>query len=152
MYYNCIFFILTEEDIDVQTLKYMTSRHCEILTKGFKLGVLIKLEYHLKNWQNQEKSTVSSESSKTSTDISDGAQFDLFNILQSSHQGKSLIAQYEENKKFNDLSRQILVDLAVNHMIQNNIKMTVNVAEKIADEIVVQFPTEIKVIIDKNCN
>lgn len=138
----------------------MTSRHAELLTKEFKLGVLIKFENNLKNWQIRLNSTVSSSlsenasaelsnksfNSQSITDIPDNKDIKLEQILQQTSNGISLLENCKNGIELNDGCRTILLDTIINHLIQNKIKMSTKLAENISDEIVSVFPKEIKVL------
>lgn len=138
----------------------MTSRHAELLTIEFKLGVLIKFENNLKNWQIRLNSTVSSSlsenasaelsnksfNSQSITDIPDNKDIKLEQILQQTSNGISLLENCKNGIELNDGCRTILLDTIINHLIQNKIKMSTKLAENISDEIVSVFPKEIKVL------
>lgn len=158
-----IFNLIVEQEITFEVLKVMTPRHCELLLKDFSLGKLIKFEHHLKLWQIEEKSTVSSFQSVDANSLytrnenendrpahkdesfEQLRKLDLKNILNHTSQGRSISENYRMFKTLTDGSRNILVDVIINYLIQNDIKMTVKLSENIADQIIQIFPTEYKV-------
>lgn len=66
----------------------------------------------------------------------------LFNTLE----GRSLLEMRDDNVPLSETNSRILTDKIVDYYIQNEIKMTVDDADNIAEEIVMNFPQELKVI------
>jgi len=71
--------------------------------------------------------------------------FDLNEILIKSTQGAMIIDYYYKQKKLNESSRSLLVEIIINDLIKKNRTMTIDLANSISNAIVKSFPTEIKV-------
>ncbi|KAF0706912.1 Uncharacterized protein FWK35_00032358, partial [Aphis craccivora] len=70
--------------------------------------------------------------------------FDLNDILIKSTQGSMIIDYYYKQKKLNESSRSLLVEIIINDLIKKNRTMTIDLADNISNAIVKSFPTEIK--------
>lgn len=68
-------------------------------------------------------------------------------VLNSTTQGALILNYYEKNNKLNDGIRSTLVDILIGHVLSQKLPMFVILAESIADQIVVMFKSEVKVII-----
>lgn len=136
----------------------MKSKHIGLLLTNYPLGIHIKFEKHLEDYQkNQEqqhdvsllKSKIIAETpvqnlTLTSTKPSE-IGFDLNEILIKSTQGAMIIDYYYKQKKLNESSRSLLVEIIINDLIKKNRTMTIDLANSISNAIVKSFPTEIKV-------
>jgi len=136
----------------------MKSKHIGLLLTNYPLGIHIKFEKHLEEYQkNQEqqhnvsllKSKIIAETpvqnlTLTSTKPSE-IGFDLNEILIKSTQGALIIDYYYKQKKLNESSRSLLVEIIINDLIKKNRTMTIDLANSISNAIVKSFPTEIKV-------
>lgn len=140
------------EAIDKNILSYMTAANIQQLFNkyGLQLGVQFHFESWLKSWQNSNSSAKKITSEPKDSFVSScnysGVNFEIEHILKLSSQGRTILDLFTKNQQLNDGSRAIIVELVVNFMIQNEIKMTTDVAQKIADNIVKIFPSEFKVI------
>jgi len=65
-------------------------------------------------------------------------------MLANSTRGKLLIDHYNIHKELNDTIRGNLVDLIVHAIISKNIPMSISLAESVAEQITIMFPSEIK--------
>lgn len=143
----------------------MTRKHCKMLTKGFKLSVLVKFEDFLMKWQEAQRSSHHAESTvlinkgnfvernKASNVLTDKENymerspilFNLNKVLTNSMRGRSILLSYQNNTFLTDAMRSIVLDLIINFLLQENIKMSVLLASQISFEIIKCFPTEAKV-------
>lgn len=127
----------------------------DLLTQNCTIGVMATFEYNVKKWQTQEKTTVCSCQSsdlpespniiREKQDFEELVEIKVIDILNKTSNGRTIIQQYKTFQKLPDGCRNILVDIIINYLIQNDIKMSVSLSEKIADQIIMIFPTEIKV-------
>lgn len=89
------------------------------------------------------KDSLSSESTK----IFDGNGFNLEKLLIESSQGRAILNLYQNENELNDGCRGVLLDLIINYLFENEIKMTVTLSKIIAEKIVEVFPTEVLVCV-----
>lgn len=129
-----------------------------------KWGIQIKFEKVLMSWQNSLTPFNNSEQEPNNNVKADKLQIkpsisksvnahsqtapNVKEILKSSSQGTSILSFYESNLKLNNGSRAIVVDLIINYMIQNDIRMNVVLAKRTAEGIVNVFKTEFLVRIN----
>lgn len=135
----------------------MKSKHIGLLLTNYPLGIHIKFEKHLEEYQkNQEqrhnvsllKSKIIAETpvqNLTLQSTPSESGFDLNEILIKSTQGVMIIDYYCKQKKLNESSRSLLVEIIINDLIKKNRTMTIDLANSISNAIVKSFPTEIKV-------
>lgn len=134
-----------------------------------KLGIQIKFESILMTWQKSKEiamvTSARSEpgsknnidninelfgsepdcSTSTSTNSHHTISMDIEKIMKTTSQGRSILSLYENDSKLNEGSRSVVVDLVINYMIQNDIRMTVILAKKTAEAILKVFKTEFMV-------
>ncbi|KAL5237576.1 hypothetical protein ACI65C_004986 [Semiaphis heraclei] len=153
---GCVYQTCIDQLIDTDALKYMKSKHIGILLTNYPLGIHIKFEKYLEEYQkNQEQHNVSLLKSKivAETPVQNltlqstkplESGFDLNEILIKSTQGAMIIDYYHKQKKLNESSRSLLVEIIINDLIKKNRTMTIDLANSISNAIVKSFPTEIK--------
>lgn len=128
----------------------MTEKHVKQIFKKHKIQIGIQIEFQmwLKSWQTSTLTTTDASSDQIQKNEShQDTQFNIVKILKLSSQGRSILEIYNINQQLNDGSRSLLVELIVNYMIQNDMKMTIPIAEKIKDNILTIFPEENAVIL-----
>ncbi|KAL5237603.1 hypothetical protein ACI65C_005013 [Semiaphis heraclei] len=156
--------LLKNECIDIDALKYIKPRHIDKLLSTQPLGILIKFENCVEPWQKslQDKPLIAIDNSlvsgvqnlQTSLQNKPLSEIDrtlvsgvqVHTILANSTRGKLLLDYYEIHKELNDTIRGNLVDLIVHDIISNNIPMSISLAESVAEQIAIMFPSEIKAI------
>lgn len=150
--FNYNFIFLLEELVDMKVLKIMKPEHVDRLLNKHPIGIQILFSHHLENWQKSlSHNTVTSitTSPTTSTFLlqkSDNViKVKLNDILNSSNTGTMIIDYYKANNKLNDNIRSLLVDTVINYIITNKLSMSVSLADCIGNQIVVMFPSEVKV-------
>ncbi|KAE9522651.1 hypothetical protein AGLY_016956 [Aphis glycines] len=132
---ECVYQTCIDQLIDTGALKSMKSKHIGLLLTNFPLGIHIKFEKHLEEYQKNQRQQldVSILKSKliTETPVQNltsqntkppAVGFDLNDILIKSTQGSMIIDYYYKQKK----------------------TMTIDLADNISNAIVKSFPTEIK--------
>lgn len=129
--------------------------------KDFNFGVQVRFDYMLNKWQQSqdinhktpiivEKKTQDLKINNTQNSVitNDAIKFlptiSVNNILKESKQGELIIEFYNKYKMLNDINRQILVDVIVNHFIKQDIVLTTTLSESIAKQIKLIFPAEIE--------
>lgn len=165
---NCLtppwgFYVDQLIDIKVLTIKKMY--HVEKLLSKFPWGIIFKFEDELTKWQTNGSITsndhnnitnlgeiVLCSSSKPIVEDSQKSpnikyQLKANELLNSTTQGPLILNYYEKNSKLNDGIRLTLVDILIGHELSQKIAMSVTIAESIADQVVVMFKSEVKVII-----
>lgn len=75
-------------------------------------------------------------------------QLKVDEVLNSTTQGALILSYYEKYNKLNDGIRSTLVDILIGSVLSQKLPMSVILAESIADQIVVMFKSEVKVIIE----
>lgn len=150
-----VFFL--EQKIDLEALQLMNDIHFPILLKNFPLGIQIKFEHYVKNYQKSLNS-VPHIGNKTSKIINNTDQivekyippinqvFQLNSILTNYPQGAFVQDYFKEHNTLSESCRNILVEIIIKDIIKKNCHMTVKLANSIGDAIIGTFPTEIKVI------
>jgi hypothetical protein len=128
------------------------------------LGIQINFRFNVETWQKSYlKKNKSSEntsfhlipSSSSSKEIVASTQstqhlpakcidFELRGVLNST-QGVMIVNYYKSHNCLNNDIRTILVEIIIQHLITSKINMTVALAENIAKQIQVLFPSELKV-------
>lgn len=154
-----IFFFFLEQCIDTEAMKYMNSKHIALLLTGFPLGIRIKFEKYIYDYQTKQVEqnynpsvepklmpiTPAQNIVSSNLSSSTAIMFDLATILTKSTQGSIIVDYYYKHKKLNELCRSLLVEIIINDLIKRNCTMTIDLANNIANSIVVSFPSEIKV-------
>lgn len=122
----------------------MTAEDFQKLVKKYniKLGIEIKFIHNLKKWQNPILETTPLPIQVKVIKPIVTKQLDMVEILNKTAQGALILKKYEEVQIINDATRSILVELIINHMIQIDLRMTIDVAKKILEAIVEVFPSE----------
>lgn len=69
----------------------------------------------------------------------------MLTLHKKNNDGRLILKYYKTNSILNEYSRSILVDVIVQHLLENEITMSNVLAEAIASQVVNLFPTEIKV-------
>lgn len=138
----------------------MKYRHIEKLLVNFPLGIQIKFENYVNEYQQKqlelgcsvlETKSISSTStqnvlsSHSSTKNPAENCFDLSQILTRSTQGPLIVDYYYKHKHLNESCRTLLVEIIINDLIKRNQTMTINLSNDIANAILLSFPSEIKV-------
>lgn len=137
----------------------MNHKHIGLLMANFPLGLRIKFEKYVKNYQQNQLGlidgslleTKSIPSASTLTPSNSSIMnlpenvFDLGPILTKSTQGRMIVDYYYKQKHLNESCRTLLVEIIINDLIKRNKTMTINLANDIANAIVMSFPSEIKV-------
>lgn len=125
----------------------MTQANVQQLFEKYKLQLGLQFQFAswLKSWQSSELKNLNNDSLSCKALDNAALTFDVRNILKISSQGRKILDLYGNDTQLNDGSRAIIVELIVNYMVQNDIRMTTNVAQQIADEIIKVFPSELKV-------
>ena len=141
----------------------MTSEQAYRLIKenNCKWNVIINFDFHLKKWQSQFEhkaaetaSTLSSlsqltvppsPSSTSSIAVNNSVNIAIVDIFNASAEGKMLLNVYENTNKLTDVQRTLMVNIIVEHFIRMNIKLSTNMCEQIAEQIVTIMPNEVKV-------
>lgn len=159
---ECILQVCLDECIDIDALKYIKPRHIDKLLSTQPLGILIKFENCVETWQKslQDKSLIVIDNSlvsgvqnlQTSLQNKPLSEIDrtlvsgvqVHTILANSTRGKLLLDYYKIHKELNDSIRGNLVDLIVHDIISKNIPMSISLAESVAEQIAIMFPSEIK--------
>jgi len=143
----------------------MKTYHVEKLLSKFPWGIIFKFKHELTKWQTNA-SIVSNDlnscthmgeivlcpSSKSileDTQKSSNIKYQLkvYEVLNSTTQGALILNYYEKNNKLNDGIRLTLVDILIGRVLSQELPMSVILTESIADQIVVMFKSEVKVII-----
>jgi len=145
--------------MDEEAFRYINSRQIEKLLQKYPLGVHIKFEHYLKQWQNSKSDTNTSNSNllipSVTPPISSSLlarssdplpEFFLDEVLKRSTHGSMIISNYESNKNLNETCRNLLVDLIIASLFEKKRPMSTALANHISDIIVGTFTTEIKVI------
>lgn len=129
----------------------------ELLLTDYPIGIRIKFEKHLQEYQKnqgqQQDISLLIPKLITETPVQNLIQstnsskigFDLSEILIKSTQGSMIVDYYYKQKKLNESSRSLLVEIIINDLIKKNRTMTIDLANSISNAIVKSFPTEIKV-------
>lgn len=76
-------------------------------------------------------------------------QFNVEEILQKSEKGNIVLSFYLKNKKLNDICRKHISDIVIEYLIHNKIHGNPTFLEKVANNIVDYFKSEVKVSIIK---
>lgn len=92
--------------------------------------------------QNLQTSLQNKPLSEIDRTLVSGVQ--VHTILANSTRGKLLLDYYKIHKELNDSIRGNLVDLIVHDIISKNIPMSISLAESVAEQIAIMFPSEIK--------
>lgn len=135
----------------------MKNRHIELLMANFPLGIQIKFEKCVNEYQKTELGqldgsfleTKSIPSASIQHSVSSNSSiknlpenlFDLTQILTRSTQGPLIVDYYFKHKHLNESCRTLLVEIIINDLIKRNQTMTIN----LSNDIVLSFPSEIKV-------
>lgn len=147
-------FVVLDQCIDTEVMKYINCTHIRILLVNFPIGIQIKFEKYIQDYQNKEVeqhqiSSIKPKSIPVSTTQNivptNENIFDLSQILTKSSQGSMVVDYYFKNKKLNESCRTLLVELIINDLIKKNRTMTIDLASQISNAIIMSFPTEIKV-------
>lgn len=144
----------------------MKTYHVEKLLSKFPWGIIFKFEDELTKWQINNASIVNNDHNSninlgeivlcsSSKPIVEDPQkssnikyiLKVEEVLNSTTQGALILNYYVKNNKLNDGIRSTLVDILIGHVISQKLPMSVILAESIADQIVVMFKSEVKVII-----
>lgn len=143
----------------------MKTYHVEKLLSKFPWGIIFKFEDELTKWQTNASIVSNDHNSCTnlgeivlgpsSKPIVENTQkssnikylLNVDEVLNSTTQGALILNYYEKNNKLNDGIRSTLVDILIGHVLSQKLPMSVILAESIADQIVVMFKSEVKVII-----
>ncbi|XP_050066645.1 uncharacterized protein LOC126555811 [Aphis gossypii] len=154
---ECVYQTCIDQLIDTDALKSMKSKHIGLLLTNFPLGIHIKFEKHLEEYQKNQGQQLDISILKpkliTETPVQNltlqntkppAVGFDLNDILIKSTQGSMIIDYYYKQKKLNESSRSLLVEIIINDLIKKNRTMTIDLADNISNAIVKSFPTEIK--------
>lgn len=139
--------------MDEDAFRYINSRQIEKLLQNYPLGVHIKFEHCVKQWQNTNTSNSNlptpSFTSPTSSLLAGSSEplpeFALDEVLKRSTHGSMIISYYETNKNLNETCRNLLVDLIIASLLEKKRPMSTTLANHISDLIVGTFSTEIKV-------
>jgi len=144
--------------MDEEAFRYIISRQIEKLLQKYPLGVHMKFEHYVRQWQNINSDTNASNSnlpkplftSSTSSSLLSGSseplpEFSLDEVLKRSTHGSMIISFYESNKNLNETYRNFLVDMIIASLLEKNRPMFTALASHISDIIVGTFTTEIKV-------
>lgn len=139
----------------------MKYRHIEKLLANFPLGIQIKFEKYVNEYQQKQLGPLDSSFLETKSIPSTSTQrfvssnsstknlsencFDLTQILTRSTQGPLIVDYYFKHKHLNESCRTLLVEIIINDLIKRNQTMTINLSNDIANAILLSFPTEIKV-------
>jgi len=142
----------------------MKAYHVQKLLSKFPWGIIFKFENEFTKWQTN--ATIVSNDHKSCTNLGEIVlcpsskqivediqkssniryQIKVDEVLNSTTQGALILNYYEKNNKLNDGIRSTLVDILIGHVLSQKLPMSVILAESIADQIVVMFKSEIKVI------
>lgn len=80
-------------------------------------------------------------------DIFNIKNVNLFEILKTTNDGKSILQMYEDKRDLNETTRSILLKLIITFFhINTNLNMSAKTAENLSNQIIVLFPNEMKVI------
>ncbi|KAL5239943.1 hypothetical protein ACI65C_007353 [Semiaphis heraclei] len=157
---ECVYQTCIDQFIDIEVLKYMKYRHIEKLLANFPLGIQIKFEKYVNEYQQKQLGPLDSSFLETKSIPSTSTQrfvssnsstknlsencFDLTQILTRSTQGSLIVDYYFKHKHLNESCRTLLVEIIINDLIKRNQTMTINLSNDIANAILLSFPTEIK--------
>jgi hypothetical protein len=120
-------FVVTDQCIDTEIMKYMNCKHIRLLLVNFPLGIQIKFEKYIHDYQNNEVEQHQIPFLKPKSIPVSTAQnivptneniFDLNQILTKSSQGSMVVDYYFKNKKLNESCRTLLVELIINDLIK----------------------------------
>lgn len=142
----------------------MNSNDVHKLLEKFPLGIQILFRHELGLWQNSQENINLNENNSIRNDSIQKFQslppstekistapsklnytVQVGEILNSCTRGNLIVDYYKKKNRLNDGIRTTLVELLISHMITNNIPMSVNISESIADQIVTMFSSEVKV-------
>jgi len=150
-----------EKQIDLEALQYMKDHHFPILLSNFPLGIQIKFEHHVKQYQQSCKvnkeppisnklpmiQNITGQISHATDDIpSKNTVFQLHSVITSNPNGSFILDYFSKNNVLNESCRNMLVEIIICDIIKKNSSMTVGLANSIANAIVGTFHSEIKVI------
>lgn len=141
--------------MDIEAFRYINSIQIDQLLKKYPLGVRIKFEHFVKQWQNSKWDNNSSDSNLSASSFTSSSLsarsleprlvFSLDEVLKRSTHGSMIINYYESNKNLNEKCRNLLVDLIIASLLEEKRSMSTALANHISDIIVETFNTEIKV-------
>lgn len=143
--------------MNVESFRYINSIQIDKLLKKYPLGVRIKFEHYIKQWQNSKCDNNSSNSNlltpsltSPSSSLSAGSLetvpvFSLDDVLKRSTHGSMIINYYESNKNLNETYRNPLVDLIIASLLEEKRPMSTTLASHISDVIIGTYTTEMKV-------
>lgn len=144
--------------MDEEAFRYINSQQIEKLLKKYPLGVHIKFEHYIKQWQNTKMDINASNSNLPTPSFTPPAsssllvgsaeplpEFSLDEVLKRSTHGSMIISYYESNKNLNETCRNLLVDLIIASLFEKKRPMSTALANHISDIIIGTFTTEIKV-------
>lgn len=140
-----------EEDLDLDALLDMSWDIRKEFLKQFTFGVIIKFEENLKKIkkcdEKQQGSHLNSITTITQQQLFPYTKpiIDVHQILNKTSCGKEILSL--NSIALNPKLQNILVDKIVDNMLNEKIKMSVQLAENISEQIVKIFPNEKKVII-----
>lgn len=129
-----------------------TDQILQLLSK-YPLGVKIKFEHYVKQWQKnrqlnpsvENKPRKSISSSKSISTLYQVQHFSLDEILNKNSQGALIINYYKTNNNLNESCRNMMLDIIISDLVEKNISMSVVLADTVATTITETFPTELKV-------
>lgn len=143
--------------MDIEAFRLINSIQIDKLLKKYPLGVRIKFEHYIKQWQKSKCDNNSSSSNLSTPSLTSPVSllsaeslesvpaFSLDDILKRSTHGSMIINYYESNKKLNETCRNLLVDLIIASLLEEKHPMSTALANHISDIIIGTFTTEIKV-------
>ncbi|KAE9542344.1 hypothetical protein AGLY_003471, partial [Aphis glycines] len=140
--------LFSDQQIDIEALQYIKDSHIAILLKNFPLGIHIKFEHYIEQFQKKCKSDESNLNpginiinTNQTKSISPRIQADVKYINESFQLEKILLNNVQV---WNESCRNLLVEIIINNLIKNHTNMTIKLTNYIADVIVAVFPSEIK--------
>lgn len=145
-------YIIIDQTITIEVLKYMKPMHIERLLKNYTLGVQLKFEKELITWQQlqiqADPITILPEKDQKSKTLPVESIIKVFNVVKDSPNWKLVLDYFNIYKKMNDSIRCKLVDMIIHYIISSKMPMTIKLADSIADQIVCMFSSEVKVPIN----
>jgi len=162
--------LFSDQQIDIEALQYIKEKHIPTLLMNFPLGILIKFEHYVEQYQislnksdkpnlnthlntnaNQSMTNLILPGIVDAKKINEPFQhFQLDKILLNNVQGSLILDYYKTNSVLNESCRNLLVEIIINNLITNQTNMTIKLANYIAEVIVTAFPSEIKVNVNPN--
>lgn len=131
-------------------MRSINSNQISQLLTNYPLGIKIKFEHAVRQWQNTVCKSISVSTQSSSKSVEKCVpvqqfQFSLDEILNRSSQGLLVTSYYKEHNNLNETCRNFLIDIIISSLIEQNISMSIDITEKISKIFVETFTSELKV-------